>query len=316
MAIPKPQLAGKRLDDDALSRIARMRAAKPTVDDSLSVQPTTEGRARAEADRLEAARRATAERDARQQPGNALPPENKGTPAKPAKAEGEDDLGYLARLRAMQDRERQAQAGEREASKAQQVQAVRARAGAAGLGLSGASAGQEATVVRQADRANAMAEAGLEQRFRDEDFDAIGRAGAIADYEDAYDTDMDGDGLINGREIDPRTGVGDGDPDNDEAPEAVTPTEQRAEAAKKLKEKNDRELDGWDYLMGDADTEKGTKEEPYVFEGNIQGLMNYLRGTGAWPLEQVEVAGLTLFRDKHGNYYYLDRAGDGQGDNQ
>jgi hypothetical protein len=58
-----------------------------------------------------------------------------------------------------------------------------------------------------------MADLGRKQR--DEDFQAVQRQAAIADLEDAQDTDVDGDGMVNGRKVGGK--IGDGNPDNDPA---------------------------------------------------------------------------------------------------
>jgi len=299
MAIPRPELAPnkKRLTDKMLDDLA----ARRTRDSALSKPPAKSetnvplGKAVGDVARTNPA----ALKDispAKESPRGQVPD----------RASNESDLDYLARLRAEQGKVRDATESELAAGKAKAQQDAASRAGAAGMGLSGASAALQSDIGRQQDRSAVLALNDLDQRQNNEEFDAIQREGAIMDYEDAYDVDMDMDGLINGVAVDIDAGIGDGDPDNNPEGEARG-TDIPKQAAEDLKKKNDATLDSWDYLMGDADTDPGTKEEPYVFEGNIQDLRGYLRGTGAWPLDQVEVGGLTLFRDKHGNYYYLDR---------
>lgn len=127
----------------------------------------------------------------------------------------DDDVDQLAQTRADHERERKAAADDLAAEKARALQQANARAALGGMGLSGATAALSSDIGRSQDRAAIAAMADLGRKQRDEDFQAIQRQAAIADLEDAQDTDVDGDGKINGRAVGGK--IGDGDPDNDPA---------------------------------------------------------------------------------------------------
>lgn len=206
--------------------------------------------------------------------------------------------------------ERMAAEEEIDVRNAQATQESRARSGLMGGGLSGASSAAEGDLANQQARSKALALQDFDRQAENDDFTDIQRQAAIADLEDAYDTDVDGDKMINGRPIDIKGGIGDGNPENDpdNDGEFKNDDQQAAASAEDLAKKNTKELKSDDLLMGDENTEPGTQEEPWVFEGNIQDLTGYLRDTGAWPLTQIEYGGVTMFRDQHGNVYVLDRS--------
>lgn len=111
----------------------------------------------------------------------------------------EDELDDLARTRAEREKERKAAEEELRLGKQRAVQQADARAGLAGFGLSGATSAQVSNVARAQDRTATLTLADLDRRQRDEDFQAIQRKAALADLEDAYGEDIDGDGRIAGQ---------------------------------------------------------------------------------------------------------------------
>lgn len=286
---------GKRLDDDQLDRLAKLRAAS-----GKTLPSTTQAESKTNVPLAEAIKNDVATRD----------PSRGTTPGRgqiPQRGKDDDDLDYLARLRAGQDRERQAAADERAASKAQQIQGVRAKAGAAGLGLSGASSGQEASTIRQADRANALDEAAQEKRYRDEEYDALGRQASLLDYEQAYGLDLDGDGYTAGKKND---GINnDGNPDNDlpDAPSGIDLEKQKLAEANEV-------LGEADYSWWDEPGQPGSVQEPYEYAGTKRGLEERIRESapGALPLVKVTMSrgpggggDITIWRDQYGNHYTI-----------
>jgi hypothetical protein len=114
------------------------------------------------------------------------PPKGPSTSARPA-----DPLDDLAR-------ERMAAAGEIDAANAKQQMDQRSRAGLGGLGLSGAASAAAGDLGRQQARTKALTMADFDKMAEDRAFTDVQRDAALADYEDAYGADINGDGRIGG----------------------------------------------------------------------------------------------------------------------
>jgi hypothetical protein len=236
-------------------------------------------------------------------------PPGSGAPAKPA-APDESSLDYLSRLRAEQDRVTEATKADLAAGKAKASLDAGARAGAAGMGLSGATAALKSDIGRQQDRGAVLALDELARRQTDQEFQAIGQQAAIIDYEDAYDLDMDGDGMVGDRPIDSKSGVGDGDPENDIEGAPTAKDAQKAALAEQLSI-----YDTDDYSAWDENTQPGSVQEPYKYRGGKESLEAMLReiAPDALPLTKQEYdtgnpfdGKRTVYVDKFGNAYVLD----------
>jgi hypothetical protein len=225
-------------------------------------------------------------------------PPGSGAPAKPA-APDESSLDYLSRLRAEQDRVTEATKADLAAGKAKASLDAGARAGAAGMGLSGATAALKSDIGRQQDRGAVLALDELSRRQADQEFQAIGQQAAILDYEDAYDLDMDGDGMVGGQKVGGK--VGDGDPENDPK---VKPADE--EDAKRALEAAKASLSTQDLFINDRDTGAGTKEEPYTFD-SMAALAEWFRETtGMEPVfDSQSYGGQLVIQDQFGNWYTL-----------
>ena len=108
--------------------------------------------------------------------------------AQPSEASDLDDVAT----------QRMAASDEIDASNAQATQEQRARSGLMGGGLSGASSAMEGDLARQQGRGKVLAMQDFDRQAEDDDFTDIQRAAAIADLEDAYEADINGDGVIGG----------------------------------------------------------------------------------------------------------------------
>jgi hypothetical protein len=223
------------------------------------------------------------------------------TPAKPPaeKPADESSLDYLSRLRAEQDRVTEATRADLAAGKAKASLDAGARAGAAGMGLSGATAALKSDIGRQQDRGAVLALDDLARRQADQEFAAIGQQAAIIDYEDAYDLDMDGDGMVGGEKVGGK--VGDGDPENDPK---VKPADE--EDAKRALDAAKASLSTQDLFINDRDTGAGTKEEPYTFD-SMAALAEWFRETtGMEPVfDSQSYGGQLVIQDQFGNWYTL-----------
>ena len=105
--------------------------------------------------------------------------------------EAGDELDELAR-------ERQAAEAEIDAQNARAAMNQRSRAGLGGLGLSGAAAAAEGDLARQQARTKVLTMQQFDQAAEDAKFTDIQRQAALADLEDAFDADINGDGRIGG----------------------------------------------------------------------------------------------------------------------
>lgn len=218
-----------------------------------------------------------------------------------APVEADDDLDEVVDARMAAEQEIDAQ-------NAQATQQQRARAGLMGGGLSGASSAAEGDLARQQARAKTLAMQDFDRQAENDDFTDIQRRAAIMDLEDAYDTDIDGDGMINSRRVE--GAIGDGNPENDPA-EAPAGTDAERQA---LSEFTDI-LDVNDYNQspfGDADTQPGSFEEPFAYQGTKTGLEAAIgeSAPGALPLRKLQgkdgMGGpVTIYVDQYGNHYTL-----------
>ena len=94
--------------------------------------------------------------------------------------------------------QRAAAAAELDADKAKALQGASARAGAGGFGLSGGTSAMLSDIGRQQDRTKALTMADFDKMAEDRAFTDIQRDAALADYEDAFNADINGDGRIGG----------------------------------------------------------------------------------------------------------------------
>lgn len=183
----------------------------------------------------------------------------------------------------------------------------RARSGLMGGGLSGASSAAEGDLARQQGRSKTLALQEFDRQAKADDFTDIQREAAIMDLEDAYDTDINGDGTVNGRPIG-SSGVGDGNPENDIG-EAAGGADAEREALSAANEA----LGSADYSWWDADSQPGSAEEPFEYAGTKVGLEARIAESapGALPLTKLVVsrgagAGeITIWVDQYGNHYTL-----------
>jgi hypothetical protein len=181
------------------------------------------------------------------------------------------------------------------------------------MGLSGATAALMSDIGRQQDRGAVLALDELARRQTDQEFQAIGQQAAILDYEDAYDLDMDGDGMIGGVAIDAEKGIGDGDPENNpaEAPRGVDAQKQALDQAKS-------NLTTLDYSWGDEDSTPGSYQEPFIFEGQRADLEAFLRETApeSLPLTRSEESyggqKIYVYTDKFGNSWTTSAGSGGE----
>jgi len=237
-------------------------------------------------------------------------PPGSGAPAKPA-APDESSLDYLSRLRAEQDRVTEATKADLAAGKAKASLDAGARAGAAGMGLSGAKEALKSDIGRQQDRGAVLALDELARRQTDQELQAIGQQAAILDYEDAYDLDMDGDGMVGDRPIDSKSGVGDGDPENDIE---GAPTAKDAQKAALAEQNSIYDVDDYSW-WDDKNAPPGSVEAPYRYRGGKSSLEAMLSevAPAALPLtKRVMETGNPMdptrevWVDKFGNAYVLD----------
>lgn len=197
-----------------------------------------------------------------------------------------------------------------DAQNAQATLQQRARSGLMGGGLSGASSAAEGNLARQQARSKTLALQDFDRQAENDDFTDIQRRAAIMDLEDAYDTDIDGDGTINGRKIDVEAGIGDGDIENDptEAPRGTDAERQALEEWTSILDVNDYNQSPF----GDADTQPGSFEEPFSYTGTKTGLEAAIReaAPGALPLKKLQGkdglgGNVTIYVDKYGNHYTI-----------
>lgn len=194
---------------------------------------------------------------------------------------------------------RSATEAEIDASNAKQQMDARSRAGLGGLGLSGGAQAGAADLARQQARTKALTMADFDRMAEEQAFTDIQRDAAIADYEDTYDRDLDGDGFVAGEKVGGK--IGDGDIDND-------PTKKPADAedAKRAIDEAKASLSTQDLFINDRDTGAGTREEPYTFDSMAALAKWFKETTGMDPVfESQSYGGQLVIQDQFGNWYTL-----------
>lgn len=261
-------------DDDDLAELARQRV-RDAVRTDVAQQNDAPQTGSAAAAR-EAARKAKA--------------------AAKAKAGLDDDdlaLNDLARLRADQQKERAAVKAEQEASRARTQQGIDARAGLSGMGLSGATSALKGDAERVAIRSDTLANSELARRQRDEQFLAAQRDILLRDLEIADNFDHDGDGRVGGR-------------DGTSAEDARRENEIAQGAPKRQEFVDQAGLKGVDHSLFDADTEPGSREEPFSLKVDQRARAEAL----GIEFKQVGTVGLNkmpLYVDQDGRFYVFDK---------
>lgn len=176
----------------------------------------------------------------------------------PDAGKGEDpQLFGLAKLRADQEKQRQATADDLKASKAKALQTTEARAGLSGMGLSGATSALRGDVARVQDRGAVLAMGDLDKQQRDAQFQETQRLAALYDLEDADGNDYDGDGVVGSP-----VAAGSGET-QDDANKDRQSTDRRERIADLISSNSSVDIGNLDW-----DTGPGTKEEPFEIDAS------------------------------------------------